>query len=94
LVSARIQATPELRLVICDLSDSPMVDVAGGNLLASLHRELANRQVQMRIVSAHGKVRDLLRALGLEHQVGYLGRHMSIEQAITESQSPQSMESV
>jgi hypothetical protein len=48
----------------------------------------------MRIVSAHGKVRDLLRALGLEHQVGYLGRHMSIEQAITESQSPQSMESV
>ncbi len=94
VVSESIQATPELRLVICDLSDSPMVDVAGGNLLARLQRELAKHQVQMRIVSAHGKVRDLLCALGLEHQVGYLGRHMSIEQAITESQSPQSMESV
>jgi SulP family sulfate permease len=94
VVLERIQSTPELRLMICDLSDSPMVDVAGGNLLARLQRELARHQVQMRVVSAHGKVRDLLRALGLEHQVGYLGRHMSIEQAITESQSPQSMESV
>jgi hypothetical protein len=48
----------------------------------------------MRIVSAHGKVRDLLRALGLEEQVGYFGRHMSVEQAITESQLIQNNEKV
>jgi hypothetical protein len=29
-------------------------------------------------------VRDLLRAEGLEQRVGYLGRHMSVDQAITE----------
>lgn len=53
--------------------------------LAGLHRELSKRDVTMRIVEAHGKVRDLLRAVGLEEQVGYLGRHISIDQAILES---------
>jgi hypothetical protein len=38
----------------------------------------------MRIVEAHAKVRDLLRAEGLEEQTGYFGRHISIEQAIRE----------
>jgi hypothetical protein len=38
-------------------------------------------------VEAHAKVRDLLRAEGLEERVGYLGRHMSVEQAITELQA-------
>jgi SulP family sulfate permease len=35
-------------------------------------------------VEAHAKVRDLLRAEGQEERVGYFGRHMSVEQAITE----------
>jgi SulP family sulfate permease len=84
---SRIQETPPLRLVICDLSDAPFLDVAGANMLAGLHRDLARRQVQMRIVGAHAKVRDLLRAVGLEEQVGYLGRHISVDQAIAEFQT-------
>jgi high affinity sulfate transporter 1 len=87
IVWDRLQATPDLRLVICDLSDAPVVDVAGANMLAGLHRELSKRSVAMRIVEAHGKVRDLLRAVGLEEQVGYLGRHISINQAIVESEA-------
>jgi sulfate permease, SulP family len=90
VVWEKFQATPELRLVICDLSDAPVVDVAGGTMLARLHQDLANQQVKMRIVEAHAKVRDLLRALDLEEQIGYLGRHMSVEQAIAESESPES----
>ena len=85
-VGGRLQAQADLHLVICDLSESPMVDVAGGRWLAELHQELSDRQVRLRIVSAHGKVRDLLRALGLEDQVGYFGRHTSLEQAVAESQ--------
>jgi MFS superfamily sulfate permease-like transporter len=84
VVGERIRATPELRLVVCDLSDSPVVDVAGARMLAGLHQELGKREVQLRIVEAHAKVRDLLRAEGLEERVGYLGRHMSVDQAITE----------
>ena len=86
VVWARLQATPQLRLVVCDLSDSPFVDVAGARMLAGLHGDLAKREIQMRVVEAHAKVRDLLRAEGLEEQVGYLGRHMSVDQAIKELQ--------
>ncbi|HEV3142497.1 MAG TPA: SulP family inorganic anion transporter [Gemmataceae bacterium] len=83
----KIQATAQLQLVICDLSDSPMVDVAGARMLAGLQRELTKREVRLRIVGAHAKVRDLLRAEGLEESVGYLGRHMTVDQAITELQA-------
>ena len=87
VVWTRIQETPRLRLVICDLSDSPFLDVAGANMLAGLHRELTKRNVELRVVGAHAKVRDLLRAVGLEERVGYLGRHISVDQAIAESQT-------
>jgi high affinity sulfate transporter 1 len=83
-VWARILATDGLRLVVCDLSNSPYVDVAAAGMLAALHRELAGRKIQFRLVEAHAGPRDLLRAKGLEEQVGYLGRHMSVEQAISE----------
>jgi high affinity sulfate transporter 1 len=83
-VWAPIFAADSLRLVVCDLSNSPYVDVAGAAMLQTLHKELASRGVQLRIVEAHAKVRDLLRAEGLEEQVGYFGRHMTVEQAINE----------
>ncbi len=57
----RIEATPQLKLVIGDLSDSPMVDVAGARMLVALHENLAKRETPLRIVGAHAKVRDLLR---------------------------------
>jgi high affinity sulfate transporter 1 len=83
-VWAAVSAADSLRLVVCDLSNSPHVDVAGAAMLETLHKELASRGVQLRIVEAHAKVRDLLRAKGLEDQVGYFGRHMTVEQAINE----------
>ena len=85
VVGARLHATPQLRLVVCDLSDAPFVDVAGARMLAGLHADLAKREVPLRVVvEAHAKVRDLLRAEGLEERVGYLGRHLSVDQAIAE----------
>jgi high affinity sulfate transporter 1 len=86
IVWQRVEAPSPLRLVVCDLSDSPMVDVAGARMLAGLHADLEKRGAQLRVVGAHAKVRDLLRAVGLEEQVGYLGRHLSVEQAIAELQ--------
>jgi high affinity sulfate transporter 1 len=83
-VRAKINAIQSPRLVVCDLSNSPYVDVAGADLLAELHADLLARGIQLRIVEARAKARDLLRAVGLEEQVGYLGRHMSVEQALTE----------
>jgi high affinity sulfate transporter 1 len=84
VVTKRLDSTPDLKLVVCDLSASPFIDIAGARMLAGLHQELAKRGIALRVVEGHAKVRDLLRAEGLEEQVGYLGRHMSIEKAIAE----------
>ena len=53
-------------------------------MLQALHRDPAARQVQLLIVECHASVRDTLRAIGLEKQVGCLGRHISVHQAIDE----------
>ena len=87
VVWERIEKAPQAVLAVCDLSDAPRVDVAGTRMLLALHRDLAKRGILMRVVEAHAKVRDLLRAESLEEQVGYLGRHMSVDQAIVEFQA-------
>ena len=85
IVWDRVLASPDLQLVICDLSGSPSVDVAAANMLSGLHSDLGGRGIRFRIVEAHAKARDLLRAVGLEDRVGHIGRRMSIDQAISES---------
>lgn len=80
----RLENTPDVRLVVCDLSNAPFLDIAGASMLLALGQDLSKRQTQMRIVEAHANVRDLLRAAGLEERVGYLGRHISSDQAIAE----------
>jgi high affinity sulfate transporter 1 len=70
----RETASPAIRLVVCDLSAAPFLDLAGSHMLHELHKELAGRGVTLRIVGAHGAVRDLLRADGVEEKVGGLDR--------------------
>lgn len=85
VVQEKVAAQASVRLVICDLSNSPYIDVAAATMLADLDEDISARGAQFRIVEAHARVRDLLRAEDLEKQVGYLGRHMSIDQALLES---------
>lgn len=87
-VAGRLAESGPLRLVVCDLSNSPTVDTAGAAMLAALQRELAESKVALRVVEAHGKTRDLLRAVGLEAQIGYLGRRLSVDQVIAEALTP------
>jgi high affinity sulfate transporter 1 len=56
---------PGVQLVVCDLSASPYIDLAGSQMLRELHGELASRKMQFCIVGAHGQLRDLLQADGL-----------------------------
>ena len=81
--------SPDLRLVVCDLSNSPAVDVAGARMLARLHQDLAARGVALRVVEAHARARDLLRAEGVEDRVGYLGRHLALDGVIDEHEQSQ-----
>jgi len=64
----------KIRAVICDLSASPYVDLAGARMLRALYGELAARSIALQIVGARGRVRDLLRADGLAEKVGELRR--------------------
>ena len=66
-------------LVVCDLSASPYVDLAGARMLHQLHGELSRRGIALRIVGARGRVRDLLRADGIGEKVGELDRLATLD---------------
>jgi sulfate permease, SulP family len=70
----RLAAGPsDIRMVICDLSASPYIDLAGSRILHELHDKLAVRGIALHII-AHGRVKDLLRADGIGEKVGGLDR--------------------
>ena len=72
-------APSDIRLVICDLSASPTLDLAGSRMLHDLHSELAGRGIALRIIGARGSVRDLLRADGMAEKVGGLDRVATLD---------------
>jgi MFS superfamily sulfate permease-like transporter len=75
-LSRRLEAEAgrDIRLVVCDLSASPHMDLAGARMLHQLQLDLARRGIALRIVGARGRVRDLLRAEGIGEKVGGLDR--------------------
>ena len=73
----------KIRAVVCDLSASPYLDLAGARILHALHDELAAQGIALQIVGARGRVRDLLRADGLADKVGGLERAVSLDDAIS-----------
>jgi MFS superfamily sulfate permease-like transporter len=77
------QAAPAaIRLIVCDLSAAPYVDLAGSRTLRELHAELAGRGITLRVIGAHGSARDLLRADGVDDKVGALGRSVTLESVL------------
>jgi len=82
-VLVRLEATGEpLKAVICDLSTSPNVDMAGARMLLTLHAELAKRGIAFRLVEARSTVRDMLRVEGVEKAVGHIDRFTALADAI------------
>ena len=76
-------AGPEpIRLVICDLSASPYLDLGGSRMLHELHAEVSARGATLRIIGAHGWVRDLLRADDLGDKIGGVDRLVTLADLI------------
>jgi len=46
----RLEAACDIRLIVCDLSASPHIDLAGSRMLRQLYLDLARRGVALRIV--------------------------------------------
>jgi SulP family sulfate permease len=87
LKQLREVGSSHIQLIVCDLSASPFVDLAGSCMLQELHTELSARGITMRIIGAHGRVRDLLRADGLQTKVGELHRAVTLESLLTRGRS-------
>ena len=79
----RVGDSSDLRLVVCDLSASPYLDLAGSQMLHALSNELTARGIPLRIVGAHGWVRDLLRADGVAERVGGIDRAVTLDSLLS-----------
>ncbi len=82
----RLVAEPEgrVRLVVCDLSASPRIDLAAAGMLGKLQAQLSARGIRLAVVGAHGRVRDLLRRDGLADLVGGIAREVTLASVISE----------
>jgi len=80
-----------VRLLICDLSASPYVDMAGARMLHRLQESLSGRGIPVRIAETRAGVRDMLRAEGLPEKVGLINRFVSVDDVIRdfEQQPPE-----
>jgi SulP family sulfate permease len=87
VVRERIRSiTGPLKLVVFDLSSSPMADLAGARMLGELEAALQEFGVALRLVGARATVRDILRAEGLEEHVGRIDRRVTLADVIDEFQ--------
>ena len=86
-VWARIRSRPETpKVVVFDLSSSPMVDLAGARMLAAMQAALKDVGATLRLVDARAAVRDILRAENLEERVGPIDRRVSVADVVDELQ--------
>jgi sulfate permease, SulP family len=69
MVLAKVRAIPDTKLVVCGLSSSPFIDLAGAKMLHDLQVELSSRGIALQIVGARGQVRDVLQADGLAEKI-------------------------
>jgi SulP family sulfate permease len=83
-VLAKLEAadTKRLRNVVCDLSASPRMDLGGARMLAELYDNLQPRGITLTVVNAHGWVRDLLRAEGLDAKIQGVARGATVADAL------------
>ncbi len=84
-VLERVRSRPEgLHVVICDLSNSPYLDLAGVRMLARLYDELKMMNIELLVVEAHATQRDILRAEGLDKLVGPIHREISLADTLAD----------
>ncbi len=76
------------KLVICDLSAAPHVDMQSAQMLAELHGELTALGCRLQIVEARASVRDTLRREGVEAKTGDINRFTSVADAVDDFLKP------
>ena len=85
----RQQESP-IRCIVFDLSSSPGVDTPGARWFSNLHQQLTTQNIALRLVNYSGRVRDRLRAEGLESKFGSFDRTSTIPSILAEFMSENS----
>jgi len=78
-VQQRLNTTANARLVVCDLSAAPHLDLAAVGMLRQLHSTLVRQRIRLAVAGPHGEVRDLLRREGFADLVGGIARIATLE---------------
>lgn len=73
----------KLELLILDLSSANYIDVSGARFLLQLEEDLKKKSIGFHIVDALGNVRDILRAEGMEKEIGHISRKLTINEILT-----------
>ncbi len=82
-VLARVRAeSPPPKLIVCDLSACPRVDLQSAQTLELLADELAGQGIRLQVVEARSSVRDRLRVTGLDEKLGGIDRFRTVAQVV------------
>jgi sulfate permease, SulP family len=85
VVMGRVRNDPTPpRVVLCDLSSSPVVDWQSARTLGSLADELQSIGIRLQVVEPRSSVRDRLRAEGLDEKLGGIDRFRDLAQVVEE----------
>jgi high affinity sulfate transporter 1 len=83
VIAERVRAeSVPVKLVIFDLSASPVLDLQSAHTLAGLADELSGANIRVQVVEARSTVRERLRAEGLETRLGGIDRFTSVADVV------------
>jgi len=88
----KVRSESNLSCVICDLSTSPRVDLAGARMLTALHEQLTSKGIALRLAEARASVRDILRKEGIDQRVCEINRHITVNEIVESIRTPASSE--
>ncbi|HTY15659.1 MAG TPA: sulfate permease [Methanoregulaceae archaeon] len=78
------ERTTQTRLVLIDLAPSPIIDTTAAEMIKDLYSELKRQNISLMILNASGRVRDILRAIGIDEITGVLKPNIAIDDVIRE----------
>jgi high affinity sulfate transporter 1 len=81
------QAPGAIRLIVCDLSASPVMDLAGVRMLRKLHAVLTAQGIRFAVAGPHGRVRDLLRREGFADLLGGIARAETLDAVVAKAEA-------
>ena len=76
-----------VKLAVYFLGSSPLVDLAGAELLEELHHTLRERGIAFRLAEARGDVRETLRRAGFEEHCGSVVPVQPVAKVVSEWRS-------